>query len=118
VGQPQSQDASSQLDDIIAAAKPHLTNGGISEVGRTPDPVRENNKDYGRTNKVYRRIDTGDARPIRQPPRRVPLAKQREVNEMLDNLERRGVIKESESSPVVLSEKRMAKFVSPWIIGN
>jgi hypothetical protein len=62
-------------------------------------------EDYGRTNKVYHRIDTGDARPIRQPPRRIPVAKQAEVKEMLDEMQRHGVIEESESpfsSPVVL----------------
>jgi len=32
--------------------------------------------DPGRTERVYNRIDTGDSRPIRQPPRRLPLAKQ------------------------------------------
>jgi hypothetical protein len=45
-----------------------------------------NNEDYGRTNKVYHRIDTGNARPIRQPPRRITLAKQAELKEMLDNM--------------------------------
>ena len=30
--------------------------------------------DYGRAEKVYHRIDTGDAWPIRQPPPRFPLA--------------------------------------------
>jgi hypothetical protein len=44
-------------------------------------------EDYGRTNKVYHSIDTGDARPIRQPPRRIPLAKQTEVKEMLDKVQ-------------------------------
>jgi hypothetical protein len=61
-------------------------------------------EDYGRTNKVYHRIDTGDPRPIRQPPTNVPLAKQTEVKEMLDKMQQHGVIEESESpwsSPVV-----------------
>jgi hypothetical protein len=44
------------------------------------DIISGDNEDYGRTNKVDRRIDMGDARPIRQPPRRIPLAKQEEVN--------------------------------------
>jgi hypothetical protein len=33
------------------------------------------NEDYGRINKFYHRIDTGDARTIRLPPRRIPLGK-------------------------------------------
>jgi hypothetical protein len=43
---------------------------------------------------VYHFIDTGETRPIRQPPRRLPLAKQAEVGEILENMERRGVIEE------------------------
>jgi hypothetical protein len=41
------------------------------------------NEDYGRTNKVDHRIHTGDARPIPQPPRRIPLAKQAEEKRCL-----------------------------------
>jgi hypothetical protein len=64
--------------------------------------------DYGRTDRVYHRIDTGDARPIRQPPKSLPLAKQNEVNGLLD-MKSRGVIEESDSpwsSPVVLVRKK------------
>jgi hypothetical protein len=56
---------------------------------------------------VYNRIDTGDARPIHQPPRRLPLVKQAEVNDMFEDMSK-GVIAESESawsSPVVLVRK-------------
>jgi hypothetical protein len=58
---------------------------------------------------VYHRIDTGDARPIRQPPRRISLAKQAEVQEILDDMQRHGVIEESDcpwSYPVVLVRKK------------
>ena len=64
--------------------------------------------DMGCTDLVKHQIDTGDARPIRQPPRRLPIAKQAveqvEVSKMLD----RGVIEPSNSpwaSPVVLVTK-------------
>jgi hypothetical protein len=69
------------------------------------DSFARDDEGYGRTNKVYHRIDTGDARPIRQPPRRIPLAKQAEVKEMLDDMQRHGVREQSDSpwsSPVVL----------------
>jgi hypothetical protein len=58
---------------------------------------------------VYHHIDTGDARPIRQSPRRIPLAKQAEAREMLDDMQRHGIIEESDSpwsSPVVLVRKK------------
>jgi hypothetical protein len=56
------------------------------------DTFAVDSEDHGRTNKVYHRIITGDARPIGQPPRRLPLVKQAEVSEMLDDMQRRGVI--------------------------
>jgi hypothetical protein len=45
--------------------------------------------DHGRTEKVYHRIATGDARPIHQPPRRLPLTKQAEFNNMLEDMKRK-----------------------------
>jgi hypothetical protein len=66
-------------------------------------------KDYGRTNRMYHLIDTGDGRPIRQTLRRLPQAKQAEVSEMLDDVQCREVIEESDSHwsfPVVLLRKK------------
>jgi hypothetical protein len=113
VGQTQAQHPSSRLEDVIAAAKPHLTNEEFQELEELlteyEDIFARNNEDYEKTNKAYHRIDMGDARPIRQTPRRLPLAKQAEVSEMLDNMQRHRVIKESDSpwsSPVVLLRKK------------
>jgi hypothetical protein len=95
VGQHQAQDLCSKLEDVNAAAKPHLTNGEFQELNELlteyEDIFARDDENYGRTNKVYHRIDTGDARPIRQPPRRIPLAKQAEVKEMLDDMQRHGL---------------------------
>ncbi len=64
--------------------------------------------DIRRTGLVKHTIDTGDQRPVRLPPRRLPIAKQEiereEVRKMLD----RGVIEPCQSSwasPVVLMTK-------------
>jgi hypothetical protein len=57
-------------------------------VAEYEDIFAEDSEDHGRTNKVYHRIDTGEARPIHQRPRRLPLAKQAEVNEMLEDMQR------------------------------
>jgi hypothetical protein len=73
------------------------------------DIFARDDEDYGRTNKEYHRIDKGDTRQIRQPPMRMPLAKQAEVKEMLDDMQRHGVIEESDSpgpSHVVLVRKK------------
>jgi hypothetical protein len=65
--------------------------------------------DYGWTNRVCYHIDIGEARPIRQPPRRLPLANQADVGAMLKNMQCHGVIKESESPwsfPIILVRKK------------
>jgi hypothetical protein len=112
VGQRQTQDLSSKLEDAVTAAKTHLTNREFQELKELlteyGDIFAGDDKDYGRTNKVYHRIDMGDARPIRQPQRRIPLAKQVEVRELLGDMPRNGVIEESDcpwSSPIVLVRK-------------
>ena len=73
------------------------------------DVFATNDEDYARTDLVQHRIETGNAKPIRQPPRRVPFAKQDEVATMLEQMHRRGVIEPSQSpwsSPVVLVKKK------------
>jgi hypothetical protein len=44
---------------------------------------------YGRTHELYHWVDTDDARPIRQPRRRLPLGKQARVNGMLKDMKKR-----------------------------
>jgi hypothetical protein len=98
VGQLQTQDLSSKLEDAVTAAKTPLTNGELQELKELLTEYEGifagDDEDYGRTNKVYHRIDTGDARPIRQAPRRMPLAKQAKVSELLGDMQRHGVTKE------------------------
>jgi predicted aspartyl protease len=43
----------------------------------------------GRTNIVQDRINTGNVKPIRQPPRRLPLAKHQKVTQMVDRMKTR-----------------------------
>jgi hypothetical protein len=102
MGEPQARDSSSKLHNITEAVGPHVSNEKFKDLeellNKYEDTFAVGSEDYGRTKKVYRRIDTGDARQIRQIPRRLPLAKQAEVSEMLDDMQRRGVIEESDSS--------------------
>jgi hypothetical protein len=60
-----------QLKEVIAGAGPNLS---ATETLALEDVFETKRGDHGRTEKVYHRIDTGEARPIRQPPRRLPLA--------------------------------------------
>jgi hypothetical protein len=98
---------------VISDAKPNLdtteTHALEGLIAEFRDVFATNSDVFGRTDRVCHRIDTGDARPIRQPPRRLPLAKQAEVDNMLDDMKRKGVIEESEgpwSSPFVIVRKK------------
>ena len=54
-------------------------------------------------------IDVGDATPIKQPARRVPLKQREEVNVLLEEMSSQGAIKPFQSpwsSPVVLVQKK------------
>ena len=65
--------------------------------------------DLGHTHLVEHTIDTGDAKPIKQPPRRVPIALAGEEHEALGKLQAQGVIHPSTSpwsSPIVLVQKK------------
>ena len=63
----------------------------------------------GETDLVQMEIDTGDAHPKKQPPRRIPFALRREIARQLSEMQSKGVIEPSRSpwaSPVVLVKKR------------
>ena len=58
---------------------------------------------------MQHRIDSGDAGPIRQTPRRLPLDKREEAEQNIRDIEKDGVIEPSNSSwvsPVVLVKKK------------
>ena len=65
--------------------------------------------DLGRTDLVQHCINTRDASPIRQPPRRLPLTKQQDAAKAVEDMEKEGVIETSCSpwaSPIVLVKKK------------
>ena len=65
--------------------------------------------DFGSTDVTTHKIDVGDATPIKQPARRVPLKQREEVNVLLEEMRSQGVIEPSQSpwsSPVVLVQKK------------
>jgi len=102
-----------QLREVTAGARPNLSireAQALEElIADYQDVFETKGCDHGRTEKVYHRIDTGDAPPIRQPPRRLPLAKHAEVTALLEDMKSKGVIEESDSpwsSPVVLVRKK------------
>ena len=63
----------------------------------------------GRTSILKHEIHTGDSKPIRIPPRRIPSALLPEVNTLIDNMLKKEVIQPSTSpwsAPVVLVKKK------------
>jgi hypothetical protein len=91
---------------MIAAARPNLSAAESRELEELlteyGDIFAVRSDDCGRTDRVYHRTDKGEARPIRKPPRRLPLAKQAEVGEMLDDMQRRGDIEQPDNILSVL----------------
>jgi hypothetical protein len=68
---------------VIEATSPHLSNGEFQELEehtKYEDIFAEDSEAYGRTNRVYDRIDTVEAQPIPSPRKRLLLAKQAEVS--------------------------------------
>ena len=67
------------------------------------DTFSTGRQDLGRTNVTYHQIDTGDAAPIKQAPRR------QEVEHLINEMQEQGVIQPSQSpwaSPIVLVQKK------------
>ena len=76
------------------------------------DLFSTNDTDISQTTLVKHSIDTGDARPIKQPPRRVPLAYVEDEKGVIQDMISQGVIRKSTSSwssPLVLVKKKNGK---------
>ena len=52
----------------------------------------------GKCNLVKHKIELIDSRPIKQPVRPLPFHLQTEINQMINNMQKQGVIEESSSS--------------------
>jgi len=69
--------------------------------------------DIGFCDAIQHDIETGDAKPIKQPPRRPPLAARDEKDKQLDEMLETGVIEPSYSpwrSPVCMAKKKDGSF--------
>lgn len=68
----------------------------------------KDSSDLGHTTLVRHEINTGNSRPIKQRPRRIPLAKLKEANEEISKMRSEGIIEPSMSpwsSNIVLVKK-------------
>ena len=71
--------------------------------------VIDDGNNIGKTQITQHRINTGDAKPIRQPARRLPYHHREDVKTMIDDMLKKGVIEPSTgpwSSPIVLVKKK------------
>lgn len=76
------------------------------------DTFSKDEFDLGYTNLVEHTIDVGDHKPIKQPPRRVPIAFASEEETVIKHLEQQGIIRKSTSpwaSPICLVRKKSGK---------
>lgn len=77
------------------------------------DTFSRDENDIGLTHLSEHTIDTGNARPIKLPPRRVPLAFAEEERKVIKQMEEQGIITKSNSpwaSPIVLVRKKNGKI--------
>ena len=97
----QSERCKSEIEEIAAL---------FTDYG---DVFSKDDDDLGVTNIAEHCIDTGTARPVKQPPRRVPLAFANKEKETIHQMERQGIIRKSTSpwaSPLCLVMKKNGKI--------
>ena len=101
------------LKDMIDRSSEHLDDTQIAVMTdlmtEYQDIFAKDSGDLGRTDKVKHRINTGDAPPIKQRPRRIPLHLREEARKQTQDMLERDIIEPSESpwsSPVVLVKKK------------
>ena len=101
------------LEDLWERSKDELDEAQQLEVKSllidNASTFAKSKSDLGTTNLVQHKIFTGDAAPIKQPPRRVPLASREVTNREVDQMLEIGTVRPSTSpwsSPVVLVKKK------------
>ena len=108
-----NQEMPSHLVDLFEKSKVGLDVESVSQLKRLliseQDTFSKNSTDIGITDLVEHKIDTGNAKPIKQAPRRIPLAKLESARQEIKDMEEKNVIEPSDSpwcSPVVLVTKK------------
>lgn len=102
-----------ELQKLIGETTDYITKEQSTEVQQLLEEYADlfavSNSDLGRTDLVRYIIATGDAHPIKQPPRCVPAHMQEEVDNMLEEMIEKNVIEPSTSpwsSGIVLVKQR------------
>ncbi|MCG7868284.1 MAG: hypothetical protein JAY74_18205 [Candidatus Thiodiazotropha taylori] len=112
-----SVDATDTLPEYLHVAWENSTENLSSEQAlqvkelllKHKDVFAKDKTDLGRTNVVKHTINTGDAAPVKQNPRRLPLSKRELVKDEVSKMLQQGIIEPSQSawsSPIVLVQKK------------
>ena len=108
----ESSDLGPAIEDLLEKSSDGLDERQIREVKCLVSEyqhVFSKDGELGRTKEVYHNIDTGNVKPCKQPPRRLPYHQRPEVEQHIENMLKTGVISPSSSpwcSPVVLVKKK------------
>jgi hypothetical protein len=101
------QDTAPKLQDVMVAARSNLSNAESRKMEELLSKYRDifvtKSDDYGRTDRLYHHMGTGEARLIQQLQRMLLLEKQVEVGKMLNDMV---VLLKRETGPVVLIQKK------------
>ena len=73
------------------------------------DIFSKDDQDLGRTSITSHKINTGDSKPVRQLPRRLPMSQVDEARKAIETMVKDGIIEQSSSpwmAPIVLVKKK------------
>lgn len=112
-----SPDESDELPEVVKKLYEHSSEGldGLQKnqlyllLAEFKDVFSVRSGDIGRTSLTSHKIDTGDQTPIKQQPRRLPLAKADLAQEAIKGMHEQGIIEPSNSpwaAPIVLVRKK------------
>ena len=96
-GRPDTYHVDSLVDDAHESLSPLERQQLARLLRRYSDVFSSSDGDLGRTDAVMHRIDTGNAKPVRQTLRRQPVALRAEIDQQLRQMEEQGVIYPSQS---------------------
>ena len=112
----ETKDSSTIPAHLVATYDKAVTRGSPDEAKIIGNLMREyqdvfskDETDFGCTSLTTQAVDTGDSKPIKQAPRRVPSALRHEEDDAIQKMKAHGVIRESSSpwaSPIVLVRKK------------
>ena len=106
---PKVSEAMEQLVTEAEGLSHHERQGLGSLLNEFSNIFSSGNEDLGRTSLVYHKIDTGEANPIKQAPRRLPFHQREETKNLLDGMLAKGIIVPAAgpwASPIVLVKKK------------